>query len=193
MHKNARILERKIISQDFGTLEQISYERERSDGEMQKLTREIYNRGDAAAVLLYDPSRQTVILIRQFRLPPYLDGQPEPLIEVCAGKLEGKPPEERIIEEAEEETGVIIKAPRRVLEAFMSPGAFTEKQTLFVAPYSPADRKGKGGGLAEEGEDIEVLELPFADAYAMVERGEIIDAKTIILLQYAKLSGLLQA
>jgi nudix-type nucleoside diphosphatase (YffH/AdpP family) len=191
MTEDVRILEHKILGQRVGIFEEITYQRERFDGVQQHVTREIYRRDHAASILLYDPTRRKVILVRQFRLPAYLSGDDNPLIEVCAGKLEGKAPEERIIEEVREETGYEIKNPRRVFQAYMSPGAYCEKQTLFVAAYSPADCKGNGGGLAEEGEDIEVLELDFDIAYGMIASGEIIDAKTIMLLQYAKLEKLI--
>jgi nudix-type nucleoside diphosphatase (YffH/AdpP family) len=131
-----------------------------------------------------------VLLTRQFRYPAYVNGHPEPLIEACAGLLDERSPEDAIRHEAEEEAGCRIAAPRRVFEAFMSPGSVTERLVFFVAEYSATDRVSAGGGIVAEGEDIEVLELTLNAALAMVERGEIVDGKTIMLLQYAKLHGL---
>ena len=137
-------------------------------------------------------TRGTIILIRQFRGVAFLKQGHEGLIETCAGKLEGADPLTRIIKETEEETGIRLSAaPTRLFEAYMSPGSFAERLTFFVAPYVAADRIGKGGGLVEEGEDIEVIETTLDAALAMIERGEIIDAKTIMLLYYARVAGLL--
>ena len=193
MKNPIHILAREVVSRGFGILEKISFERKRSDAQHQQLTREIYEVDDGAAILLYDPTRRTVILVRQLRLPAYLKEGRASMIEVCAGKLEGADPAQRIILEAEEETGIVVTNPKRVFEAYVSPGCFSEKLFFFVARYSPADRKGNGGGLAHEGEDIEVLELSFDKALAMIETGEIVDAKTIMLLHYAKFAGLLDA
>jgi nudix-type nucleoside diphosphatase (YffH/AdpP family) len=129
--------------------------------------------------------------VRQFRLPAYLKGGHESVIEVCAGRLEGIDPETRIMREAEEETGFKVRHPRRLFEAYTSPGCFGEKMTFFAAEYEAADRIGNGGGLEGEGEDIEVLEPTLDEALTMIERGEIIDVKTILLLQYARHAGLM--
>ncbi|SFK32494.1 NUDIX domain-containing protein [Methylocapsa palsarum] len=187
------ILSRQILSRGHGILQRIRLDRRRFDGGRQTLDHEVYDSGDGAALLLYDPGRSRIVLISQFRVPAYLNGGHEKLIEVCAGRLEGADPQTRIVREAEEETGFQVRAPRRLFEAYMSPGCFCERLTFFVAQYSPGDRIGAGGGLADEGEDIEILEPTLDEALAMVERGEIIDAKTIILLQYAKLAGLMHA
>lgn len=186
-----RILNREKLSANYGILEKITYERQRFDKSPEKLTREYYSTGEGAAILLYDPLRSKVILVRQFRLPAYLGDKRESLIEVCAGRLEGSDPESRIIMEVAEETGIFIKHPQRLFEAYVSPGIFAEKLYFFAAEYAPKDRTGKGGGLAHEGEDIEILEPTLDEALAMIETGEIIDMKTILLLHYAKLKGLL--
>ena len=154
------------------------------------MNHEIYHHKGAAAVLLYDRERGIVLLARQFRLGAYLEGAPQPMIEVCAGMLDGDTPEAGIIREAMEETG--WRSPARVMSStrFVSPGATTEKIACFVAPYSRSDRVGPGGGVDED-EHIEIVEAPFDDALAMIERGEICDAKTIALLYYARACGLM--
>jgi len=187
-----RILGRKLVSRGFGLLERLGVELRRLDGRLQAHEFEIYDTGDGAAILLYDPTRSTVVLVRQFRLPPYLKDGRDSLIEVCAGRLEGSDPQTRIVHEAEEETGFRVRHPRRLFEGYTSPGAFCEKLTFFVAEYAEADRIGAGGGLEHEGEDIEILEPTLDEALTMIERGEIIDAKTILLLHYAKLAGLMR-
>lgn len=187
-----RILGRQVLARGRGLLEKISFERRRYDGRSQNVTREVYDTGDGAAILLYDPGCARVVLVRQFRAPAFLSGGHEGLIEVCAGKLEGADAEARIVKEAEEETGFSVRHPRRLFEAYMSPGAFCERLTFFVAEYAAGDRTGDGGGLEEEGEDIEVLEPTLDEALAMIDSGEIIDAKTILLLHYAKLAGLMR-
>jgi nudix-type nucleoside diphosphatase (YffH/AdpP family) len=192
MTGNIRILGRHIVSRGHGTLERLAVERKRFDGREQTLAREIYDPGDGAAILLYDPGRSRVVLVRQFRLPTYLKDHRESLIEVCAGRLDGENAETRIVKEAEEETGFVVGHPRRVFEAYMSPGCFGEKLTFFVAQYKAGDRTGKGGGLVGEGEDIEILEPTLDEALAMIGTGEIIDAKTILLLHYAEFAGLMR-
>lgn len=191
MTRNVRIRGRQTLFRGYGVLESVSIERKRFDGRAQSLSREIYDPGDSAAILLYDPDRSRVVLVRQFRLPAYLKDGRETLIEVCAGKLEGEDEMSRIVKEAEEETGYVVRKPRRLFEAFLSPGGLAEKLTFFAAQYSLRDRRSHGGGHEGEGEDIEILEPTLDEALAMIESGEIIDAKTIILLQYAKLHGLM--
>jgi nudix-type nucleoside diphosphatase (YffH/AdpP family) len=161
-----------------------------ADGAARVMNHEIYHHKGAAAVLLYDPGRAIVLLARQFRLGAYLEGAPQPMIEVCAGMLDGDTPEAGIIREAMEETGVAIVNPRHVFDAFVSPGATTEKIACFVAPYGAKDRVAAGGGVDDD-EHIEIVETPFGEALAMIERGEICDAKTIALLYYAKACGLM--
>jgi nudix-type nucleoside diphosphatase (YffH/AdpP family) len=190
MEDRVRVREVRVLSDDWYLLKKTTLDYRRRDGSWQTFTRETYDRGNGAAILLYDPQRRTVLLTRQFRFPAYVNGHPQPLIEVPAGLLDELSPEEAIRREAEEEAGCRISAPRRLFEAFMSPGSVTERLVFFMAEYSAADRIAEGGGLIAEGEDIEVLELPLEEALAMVGRGEIMDAKTIMLLQYARLAGL---
>src|SRR5262249_4636310 len=150
----------------------------------------VFDRKHAAAVLPIDPARGTVILVRQFRFPPFLTGYRKPLVEVIAGALDADAPDACARREAMEEAGVGIYDLKEVFHCFTSPGAVTERMHLFIATYSETCRAAEGGGLADEGEDIEVLEMTLDDAIVMVASGEIVDAKTIILLQYAKLAGL---
>jgi nudix-type nucleoside diphosphatase (YffH/AdpP family) len=189
MDERVRVREVRVLSDDWYVLRRTTFDHRRRDGTWQTLDRETYDRGNGAAILLHDPSRGVVLLTRQFRYPAYVNGHPEPLVEVVAGLLDERSPEEAIRQEAEEEAGCRIAAPRRVFEAFMSPGSVMERLVFFVAEYSAADRAA-GGGLAAEGEDIEVLEPTLDEALAMVARGEIVDAKTIMLLQHVKLHGL---
>jgi GDP-mannose pyrophosphatase NudK len=186
------ILKREVLSRGKGVLEKFTFKRRRFDGQTQQVSREVYDSGDAATILLYDPTRSCVLLVRQFRLPVYLATGRETTIETCAGKLDGMDAASRIIMEVEEETGYAIKQPTFLFEAFVSPGAYAERISFFIVRYSKADRRGTGGGLRNEGEDIEVFEPTLEEALAMIESGEIIDAKTIILLQYAKLAGLMR-
>ena len=182
-----RIHEVRVLSDDWYVLKRTRFEFRRRDGQWQMQQRETYDRGNGAAILLYSRERRTVVLARQFRFPAFVNGHDDLLIEVPAGLLDDSGPEERIRSEAEEEVGFAVRHVRKVFEAFMSPGSVTERLHFFVAEYDPSSRVGAGGGVAEEGEDIEVLELTLDEALAMVERGEIIDAKTIMLLQYAAL------
>jgi nudix-type nucleoside diphosphatase (YffH/AdpP family) len=183
-----RIQSVDVLSDDWALLKRTTYDFRRRDGTWQTQTRQTYDRGDGITILLYDPDRETVLLIRQFRFPAFYHGEAGELVEVPAGKLEDATPEDGIRREVEEETGYRIREVRRVFEAYMSPGSVTEKLYMFAARYSPSDRVGAGGGNHHEGEDIEILEVPFTDAMTMLRRGEIRDAKTIILLQYAALN-----
>ncbi len=158
------------------------------DGVSHRIHREIYHRGEAAAILLYDAARDTVVLVRQFRLPAYVIGQPAWMMEVPAGVLDEDQPEEAIRREAMEETGYRPRDVRFLFKALMSPGSVTEIVHFFYAGIDASDRLEEGGGLAEEHEDIEVMEVPLGDALAMVGSGEIFDAKTIMLLQWAALN-----
>ena len=185
-----RIRDEQVLSHRRYRLSEYAFEYRRGDGTWQSQNREVFDRKHAAAVLPIDPVRGTVILIRQFRLPPFLTGYRKPLVEVIAGALDGDEPETCARREAVEEAGVGIYDLKEVCHCFMSPGAVTERMHLYVAHYSAESRTADGGGLADEGEDIEVLELPLGDAVAMIARGEICDAKTIILLQYAALNAL---
>jgi nudix-type nucleoside diphosphatase (YffH/AdpP family) len=183
-----RVQDVRVLSDNYATVKDTTFEWRRATGEWQTQARETYDRGDAATLLPYNLAQRTVVLVRQFRYPAYASGHDDLLIEAAAGLLEHETPEIRIRAEAEEETGYRLGDIRKVFEAFMSPGALTEKMHFFVAEYSPAMRVGSGGGIAAEGEEIEVLELPIDQALAMISDGRIADAKTIILLQYAALN-----
>jgi nudix-type nucleoside diphosphatase (YffH/AdpP family) len=176
----------KVLSDNHYVLRKVTFDYRRNDGTWQRQEREAYDRGNGAAILLYNLAQRSVVLTRQFRMPAYMNGYRELLIEAAAGLLDDASPEDRIRAEAEEETGYRVAQVRKVFETFMSPGSVTEKLHLFVAAYDDSAKAGKGGGLAGEGEDIDVLELPFAQAVAMMADGRICDAKTIILLQYAQ-------
>jgi nudix-type nucleoside diphosphatase (YffH/AdpP family) len=182
-----RIHSVEVLSDDWYVLKKTTFDYKRRDGTWQRQTRETYDRGNGATILLYNLERGTVILTRQFRFPAYVNGHDGLLIEAPAGLLDQASPEDRIRAEAEEETGYRVHDVRKIFEVYMSPGSVTEKVHFFVAAYEPASKIMTGGGLEGEGEDIEVLELPLADALRMIENGEIADGKTIMLLQYAKL------
>jgi ADP-ribose pyrophosphatase len=189
MRERVRITASEVLAKSWGVLKRTTLELKRRDGSWQTQVRETYDRGDGAAILLYNRAQRTVVLIRQFRFPAYYNGDAGWLIEACAGKLEGDDPVTCAKKEAEEETGYRVHDVRQVLYAYMSPGSVTERLSLFVAEYDAGSRVSEGGGLADEGEDIEVLELGFFQALQMMSNGEITDAKTIMLLQYLALSG----
>jgi nudix-type nucleoside diphosphatase (YffH/AdpP family) len=182
-----RLKGERVLSDNYGTLKSTTFEWRRNDGAWQTMTRDVFDRGNAAAILPYNLARRTVVLVRQFRLPTYVNGYDDLLIEAAAGLLDDASPEDRIRAEAEEEIGYRLHHVHKVFEAFMSPGAVTEIIHFFVAEYEPEMRVSDGGGLAHEGEDIEVLELAFDDALKMISDGRIVDAKTIMLLQHAAL------
>jgi len=185
--ERVRIKTVETLSDDWYVLKKTTFDFLRSDGTWQQQSRETYDRGNGAAMLLYNLERRTVILTRQFRFPAFANGHPGMLIEAPAGLLDAASPEERIKTEVEEETGYRVEHIRKIFEAFMSPGSVTEKLHFFVAEYEPGMKVGSGGGNPSEGEDIEVLEMPIDQATAMVGDGRIVDAKTIMLLQYAAL------
>jgi nudix-type nucleoside diphosphatase (YffH/AdpP family) len=178
----------RLLSDNHYTLKTTTFEWRRNNGEWLTQHRESYDRGNGAALLPYNLADRTVVLVRQFRYPAYVNGHDDLLIEAAAGLLDDESPEARIRAEAEEETGYRLGEVRKVFEAFMSPGSVTEILHFFVAPYEPGMRIGAGGGNASEGEDIEVLELPVDEALAMIADGRIVDAKTIMLLRYAALN-----
>jgi nudix-type nucleoside diphosphatase (YffH/AdpP family) len=182
-----RIKEVKLLSDSWYVLKKTTFERLRSDGSWQEVSRETYDRGNGATILLYNLERRTVILTRQFRYPAYVNGHSGMLIETAAGLLDEASPEDRIKAEVEEETGFVVSRIERVFEAFMSPGSVTERLYFFVAEYDPASRQSAGGGNVDEGEDIEVLEVGIDEALAAIASGEIQDGKTIMLLQYARI------
>jgi nudix-type nucleoside diphosphatase (YffH/AdpP family) len=187
-----RILSAEVLADDWAKLTKYTIELTRRDGVTEKQIRQVYDRGNGAGILPIDRRRGTVLLVRQFRMPVYMNEPVQDggmLIEVCAGLLDKNDPETAIRKEAEEELGYRLKAVRRVFDTFMSPGSVSERLSLFIAEYSPADRVSAGGGERSEGEDIEVLEMPLSEALAMVRTGAINDAKTVMLLQYAAMEG----
>ena len=180
-----------LLSDNWYILKKVTYEYHREDQTVETHIREVYDRGNGAAILLYNSIEKTVILTRQFRLPTYLNGNKSGMmIEVCAGLLDKDQPEQCIIRETEEETGYSVKTVRKVFETYMSPGAVTEILHLFVGEYNSTMKVGDGGGADNEQENIEVLEYRFDETFALIESGEIKDAKTIMLLQYAKINNL---
>lgn len=190
-HERIRIVEERTLSDDWFILKKTRFAYRRRNGEWQLLNRETYDRGNGAVLLLFNARRGSVVLTRQFRYPAFVNGCADGLlVEACAGLLDGDDPHTCIQREAQEETGYRVRAPRKLFEAWMSPGSVTEKLHFFVAEYEDADRLDAGGGDAREGEDIEVLELSLAHALAMIGTGEIADGKTIMLLQHAALVGL---
>ena len=182
-----RITAEQTLSDYWYVLKKYSFDLQRRDGSWQSQNREVYDRGNGATILLYNLERRTVVLTRQFRMPAFVNGHSGYLIEAAAGLLDNASPEERIRLEAEEETGYVVRSVKKIFDAFMSPGSVTERIHFFIGEYQPDDRVGDGGGLKEEGEDIEVLELSFDEAIARVDSGEIADGKTIMLLQYLQL------
>lgn len=184
MSERVKIEAVETLSRRWADLKQYTLTYRRRDGRSESQVREVHDHGSGAAVLPYDATRRTVLLVRQFRLPVYLSGGSGDLIEVCAGLLDGDSPEVCARREAEEELGHRIENPREVASTFMTPGAVTERLTMFLADYSADTRIGGGGGHAHEGEDIEVLEMPFSAAWRMLCDGEIADAKTVMLLLF---------
>ena len=179
-----RIKSMQTLAQQRGKLALVTFEQRTRSGAWRERKREIYENGNSATILPYDAERKTVLLTRQLRLPMYLQDGLESSIEACAGKLDGETAEKRIIGEMEEELGYRIAKVERLFELYVSPGAIMEKIVFFTCAYSPADKVSEGGGLPEEGEDIEVIETTLKEAAAMIAAGEIVDAKTVILVQY---------
>ena len=192
MTEKVKNLTTETLSANWHTLKKITYDFLKKNGTWQKQIRETYDRGNGAAILLYNKEQGTVILTRQFRLPSFINGNASGmLIEVCAGLLDKDNPEDCIKRETEEETGYKIADVKKVFEAYMSPGSVTELLYFFIAAYTASMKVNDGGGIEHEQEDIEVLELSFNNALKMIETGEIKDGKTIMLLQYIKLHNLL--
>ena len=184
-----KIQQTDLLSDNWYLLNKVTFNYQKEDQTIETHVREVYDRGNGAAILLYNSEQKTVILTRQFRLPSYLNGNKTGMmIEVCAGLLDKDHPEKCIIRETEEETGYRLSTVHKVFETYMSPGAVTEILYLFVGEYDATMKVHEGGGLASEQENIEVLEYPFNEAYQMITSGEITDAKTIMLLQYAKIN-----
>jgi GDP-mannose pyrophosphatase NudK len=192
MSNRIKNLEVELVAKNWYVLKKASYEYQKKDGSWEKQNREAYDRGNGAGILLYNKTQGTVILTEQFRLPTYINGNDSGMmIEVCAGQLDKDNPEDCVRRETEEETGYRVGEVKKVLEAYMSPGSVTEILYLFIAEYDSTMKVTEGGGVAHEQENIEVLELPFQRALDMIVSGEIRDAKTIMLLQYAKLQNLM--
>lgn len=192
MSNKIRNIEKTLLSDNWYTLNKFSFEYQSHSGEWQLQHREAYDRGNGATILLYNKAKRTVILTRQFRMPTYVNGNADGLlIEACAGLLDEDNPEDCIRREAEEETGYKVEQVQKLFEAYMSPGSVTEILHFFAAEYAEHMKVSVGGGLEHEQENIEVLELDFDRAYSMIRSGEIKDAKTIMLLQYASINGLL--
>lgn len=192
MPTEIKILSEEILSNNWATLSKVLFETTDDKGVTETSVREVYNRGNGATILLYNTEKGTVILTRQLRIPTLYNGNPEGfLIETCAGLLDKDDPEGCIRRETKEETGYTIGKVTKVMEVYMSPGSVTETIHFFVAPYTSAMKTGDGGGLDEEHEHIEVLELPFSQAYDMINTSEIRDAKTIMLLQHVRIEKLL--
>jgi len=193
MRKNPEIeiTETKLLSDNWYVLNKVTFNYKKENEKVESHIREVYDRGNGAGILLYNSAKKTVILTRQFRLPTYLNGNKTGMmIEVCAGLLDKDNAEQAIIRETEEETGYRLKKVQKVIETYMSPGSVTEILYLFVGEYDESMKVSSGGGLDAEQENIEVLEYTFDEAYKMIESGEITDAKTILLLQHAKIKGL---
>ncbi len=192
MNEKVKNIKKILLSNNWYTLNKVIFDYRMENGNWVEQAREAYDRGNGATVLLYNRIKQTVILVSQFRMPTYLNGNTTGMmIETCAGLLDGDDPETCVIKEAEEESGFRVSHVEKVFEAYMSPGAVTEIIHFYVAEYNDHDKIGEGGGLDSEQEDILVMEVDFNEALNMIETGQIRDAKTIMLLQYAKINGLL--
>jgi len=189
LHPKITIQKTELLSNNWYVLNKVTFDYKMEDHDSETQVREVYDRGNGAVILLYNLTKKTVVLTRQFRLPTYLNGNTSGMvIEACAGLLDAENPEECIIRETEEETGYRLSSVKKVFQSYMSPGSVTEILHFFIGEYHPNMKVSDGGGLAEEHENIEVLEYSFDQAYQMIATGEIVDAKTIMLLQYAKIN-----
>ena len=192
MASSVKILSETLLSDNWAKLNKVEYQYPLSNGNTQTGVREVYDRGNGAAILLYNAQKGTVVLTRQFRLPTWYNGNPDGMmIEACAGLLDKDDPEECIRRETQEETGYTLTNVTKVMETYMSPGSVTEILYLFIGAYDAAMKTGEGGGLEDEQENIEVLEMPFQEALDMIYNNGIKDAKTVILLQHLRLKGIL--
>ena len=190
---NVRNIKKELLSDNWYSLNKVTFEYQREDGEWETQVREAYDRGNGAVILLYNKEKQSVVLTKQFRMPTYLNGNADGMmIEACAGILEKGDAEETIRMEVEEETGYQIENVQKVFESYMSPGSVTEILYFFIGEYEDHMKVGKGGGAEDETENIEVVEMTFTQAWEMISSGEIKDAKTIMLLQYAQIHKLLE-
>jgi len=185
------IRDETLLSDNWGRLTRYDFDFRRHDGRTERQSREVYDRGDGAVILLYNVAQKTVVLTRQFRLPVHVVGENPELIEACAGLLDRQAPEAAIRREAEEETGYRVGMVEKLWTVFMTPGSVTEQLHFFIAPYEAAMKVSDGGGEEEEGEEIEVMEMTLGKALEMVRSGEIRDAKTIMLLQHLALAGIM--
>ncbi len=193
MNPKIKNIKTELLSDNWYTLNNINFDYQLKNGHWVNQSRESYDRGNGATILLYNKKKQTVILIKQFRMPTYINGnETGMMIETCAGLLEGDDPEICIIKETEEETGYKIKNVNKIFESYISPGAVTEIIHFFIAEYDDKMKVSEGGGLIDENEDIEILEIPFQKALHMINSGDIKDAKTIMLLQYAQINNLIE-
>lgn len=186
-----RIIDSETLSDNWYILKKFTFDKQRRDGEWQRQSREVYDRGNGATILLYNRDKKTVILTRQFRFPVFINGHEGDLIEAAAGLLDNMDPESRIKAEAEEETGFRVSRVEKIFEAYMSPGSVTEKLYFYLAEYHPRDQTGKGGGIKSEGEDIDVLEVTLDEALRGIETGQIVDGKTIMLIYHVAVKGIL--
>ncbi|MDO6759369.1 NUDIX domain-containing protein [Tamlana sp. 2_MG-2023] len=192
-NKNISNIKSTLLSDNYYILKKFSFDYLMSNGEWVTQMREVYDRGDGAGILLYNKIKKTVILTKQFRMPTYLnDNKDGLLVEICAGMLDKDNPEKCVIRETEEEVGYRLKEVKKVFEAYSSPGVMTEKMHFFIGEYTDDMKVSEGGGVEDEHEDIEVLEMLFTDAVNMLNSGEINDTRTIVLLQYAQIHKLLE-
>ncbi|MGC6430676.1 MAG: NUDIX domain-containing protein [Jejuia sp.] len=192
-NKKVKNIENTLLSDNYYILKKYNFDYLMPNGKWVNQMREVYNRGDGAGILLYNKKKKTVILIKQFRIPTYLnDNENGMLLEIAAGLLDKDNPEECIIRETEEETGYRLKSVKKVYEGYSSPGVMTEKMYFFVGEYSDDMKVSGGGGLDNEGEDIEIIEIPFKKAVEMLHNGDIVDTRTIVLLQYAIIHKLIE-
>ena len=191
MPSTVDIVNKKILAKAWGTLFEYVIAFRRRDGTIQNLVREVYDHGNAAAILLIDPKRRVLTLVRQFRLPAHLAGDDGQMLEICAGLLDGDAPETCARKEALEETGIAPATLTHAFDIYASPGSLSEKTHCFIGTYSPASRVGTGGGLDHEGEDIEIVEIGFSQALRLIDTGAIMDAKTVATIQHAALTGML--
>ncbi|MFV0540756.1 MAG: NUDIX domain-containing protein [Aestuariibaculum sp.] len=186
-------IKKEILSDNYYILNKLTYQYLTSGGEWVNQMREVYDRGDGAGILLYNKQKQTVILIKQFRMPTFAnDNESGFLLEICAGMLDKDNPEACVIRETEEEVGYRLKEVKKVYEAYSSPGVMTEKMYFFIGEYTDKMKVSEGGGLESETEDIEVIEMPFSEAINLLHTGKINDTRTIVLLQYAIIHKLME-
>ncbi|KAB1069317.1 NUDIX domain-containing protein [Tamlana haliotis] len=192
-NNHVKNMESSLLSDNYYILKKFSFDFLMSNGEWVNQMREVYDRGDGAGILLYNKEKKTVVLTKQFRMPTYLNENKDGmLVEICAGMLDKDNPEQCVIRETEEEVGYRLKEVKKVYEAYSSPGVMTEKMHFFIGEYTDDMKVSDGGGVEDEHEDIEVLEIPFEEAVRMLNHGEIVDTRTIVLLQYAQIHKLIE-